>query len=331
MPANAKIGLFAFSNDGVGNPVAAFDCFTLTGEGAGGGGGGGTPSGPSYDDQFDDATLDKTRWNAIVRDTPAEYELAGGEFTLTLEPGRHLHGRHQPAAEQLHPAGRVARRRGLGDRDEDHRLHDNGGYAQGGLMAYVNGDNYVKFDAISDPDDTRFNRIELRSEVAGAIQDPQVNANLTAAQAAGPIWLRLTKAGQQLHGRVLVRRRGLDGVPGRRGDEPDGRAGLRHLRLRAAGVGSARPCRSTTSSSTGPTRATASSATAPVTRSPVPRSTRSAGTRSPTTTRRSTRSTTATWSSPRPPARSTRPAPVAARCCCRRPTTPGPTTSSRPS
>ena len=25
MPANAKIGLFAFSNDGVGNPVAAFD------------------------------------------------------------------------------------------------------------------------------------------------------------------------------------------------------------------------------------------------------------------------------------------------------------------
>ena len=26
----------------------------------------------------------------------------------------------------------------------------NGGYKQGGLMAYVDGDNYVKFDAISD-------------------------------------------------------------------------------------------------------------------------------------------------------------------------------------
>ena len=52
-----------------GNPVAAFDSFTLTGDAVGGGGG--TPSGPSYDDQFDGATLDKTRWNAIVRDTPA--------------------------------------------------------------------------------------------------------------------------------------------------------------------------------------------------------------------------------------------------------------------
>ena len=70
IPANAKIGLFAFSNDGVGNPIAAFDRFTLTGEGTGGGGGGGTPSGPSYDDQFDDATLDKTRWNAIVARHP---------------------------------------------------------------------------------------------------------------------------------------------------------------------------------------------------------------------------------------------------------------------
>ena len=76
----------------------------------------------------------------------------------------------------------------------------NGGYAQGGLMAYGDGDNYVKFDAISDPDNTRFNRIELRSEVAGAIQNPQENANLTAAQADGPIWLRLTKAGNSYTG-----------------------------------------------------------------------------------------------------------------------------------
>ena len=30
LPANAKIGLFAFSNDGTGNPVAAFDSFTLS-------------------------------------------------------------------------------------------------------------------------------------------------------------------------------------------------------------------------------------------------------------------------------------------------------------
>ena len=41
LPANAQIGLFAFSNDGTGAPIAAFDSFTLTTPGAGGGGGGG--------------------------------------------------------------------------------------------------------------------------------------------------------------------------------------------------------------------------------------------------------------------------------------------------
>ena len=36
-------------------------------------------------------------------------------------------------------------------------------------MAHVSGDDYVKFDAISDVGNTRINRLELRSEVAGAI------------------------------------------------------------------------------------------------------------------------------------------------------------------
>ena len=44
-----------------------------------------------------------------------------------------------------------------------------GGYEQGGLMAYKDDDNYVKFDPVSDPGNTDVNRIELRSEVAGAI------------------------------------------------------------------------------------------------------------------------------------------------------------------
>ncbi len=58
----------------------------------------------------------------------------------------------------------------------------------------------MKFDAITDPNNTRRNRIELRSEVAGAIQNPQENANLTGAQVNGPIWLRLTKAGNNYSG-----------------------------------------------------------------------------------------------------------------------------------
>ena len=47
----------------------------------------------------------------------------------------------------------------------------NGGYAQGGILVRTDDDNYVKFDAISDVDNPRFNRIELRSEQDGAIQD----------------------------------------------------------------------------------------------------------------------------------------------------------------
>ena len=49
----------------------------------------------------------------------------------------------------------------------------NGGYAQGGILVRTDDDNYVKFDAISDDNSTTFNRIELRSEQAGAIQNPQ--------------------------------------------------------------------------------------------------------------------------------------------------------------
>ena len=43
----------------------------------------------------------------------------------------------------------------------------NGGYGQGGLIAYVNGDNYVKLDPIADAGQTRINRVELRTEVNG--------------------------------------------------------------------------------------------------------------------------------------------------------------------
>ena len=101
MPAGAQIGMFAFSNDGTGNPVAAFDSFSLTTPGTPGGGG---PAGPSRDDQFDGGTLDK---DALERDRARH---AGRVRARRRQPDhhdvarRHLHGRHEPAAEQLHPA-----------------------------------------------------------------------------------------------------------------------------------------------------------------------------------------------------------------------------------
>ena len=83
LPANARVGMFAFNNQAATSPEAAFDSFRLT-SGSGGGGG---PAGPSRDDQFDGSSLDTTRWNAIVRGNPSAYAVGGGELTITTEPG----------------------------------------------------------------------------------------------------------------------------------------------------------------------------------------------------------------------------------------------------
>ena len=196
----------------MGNPIAAFDSFTLTGDevGGGGGGGGGTPSGPSYDDQFDGATLDKTRWNAIVRDTPAEYELAGGEFKLKLSLGDIYTGDTNPPPNNfiLQDASHAGADWVIETKINAY-THD-GGYAQGGLLAYLDGDNYIKFDAITDPNNTRVNRIELplggrrRHPGAGVQRDRHRRAGERAVLAAAD------QDRHHLQGRVLVRRRGLD-------------------------------------------------------------------------------------------------------------------------
>ena len=196
LPADAKIGLFAFSNDGTGDPEAAFDSFTLSGENVGGGGG---PSGPSFDDEFDGSSLDTARWNAIVRDNPAAYEVAGGELTITTEAGDIYTGDTNPPPNNfiLQDASHAGE-----DWVIETKLSGtiSSGYAQGGLMAHTDGDNYVKFDAISDPGGETINRIELRSEVGGAIQNPQQNVAVSAADGAGDIWLRLAKTGTEYAG-----------------------------------------------------------------------------------------------------------------------------------
>ena len=68
--------------------------------------------------------------------------------------------------------------------------HD-GGYAQGGLLAYVDGDNYVKFDAITDPNNTRlqpdrapFGGRRRHPEPAGERQ-PHRRAGRTARSGCG--------------------------------------------------------------------------------------------------------------------------------------------------
>jgi cytochrome c len=67
-------------------------------------------------------------------------------------------------------------------------------YQQGGLLAYLSDDDYVKFDLVTDnpPGEPLNQRLELRSEIGGEIVGPQENV---ATDHAGPWWLRLTKSG----------------------------------------------------------------------------------------------------------------------------------------
>jgi cytochrome c len=76
----------------------------------------------------------------------------------------------------------------------------NGGYAQGGILVYTDDDNYVKFDAISDVNNPKFNRIELRSEQGGAIQNPPPEVNSGFPATVNDVWLRLTKTGTTYKG-----------------------------------------------------------------------------------------------------------------------------------
>jgi cytochrome c len=194
LPANAKVGLFAFSNAATTTPTARFDSFALT-TGSGGG-----PVGPSFDDQFDGSSLDKTRWNAIVRDNPAAYNVAGGALTITTEGGDIYSGDTSPPPNNfiLQSADHAA-----DDWVIETKVDSNvdGGYGQGGLLAYVDGNNYVKLDPIADAGQTRINRIELRTEVNGTPTAPTGTPDPEIAAGTGTIfYLRLTKQGNNYTG-----------------------------------------------------------------------------------------------------------------------------------
>ena len=132
----------------------------------------GTARSEMSDDEFDGAALDKDRWNAIVRENPGSYTVAGGALTITTEPGDIYSGDTTPPPNNfiLQSADHAGE-----DWVIETKLSGtiNGGYGQGGLLAYSNGDNWVKLNPISDAGQTRINRIELRSEVNGTPVGPE--------------------------------------------------------------------------------------------------------------------------------------------------------------
>ena len=142
-----------------------------------------------------------------MRENPAKYEVGGGNLTITTELGDIYTGdTNPPPPNFILQSADHAGADWMIETKLSGTITD--GYAQGGLIAHVNGDNYVKLDAISDRGNTRINRLELRSEVAGAVQDPQPQVDVPAG--TGEHLAAPDQDGHDLHGRVLVRRHHLD-------------------------------------------------------------------------------------------------------------------------
>jgi cytochrome c len=186
-----KIGPAALSDAAPSVPVAHFDWIRFDPDGSGGGG-------ADTDDQFDGTSLDTGRWNAIVRGNPDAYDVADGALTITTEPGDiYTSPNTDPPPNNfiLQSAERAGTEWTI---ETKVSATIDGGYSQGGLIAYTDHDNYVKFDPISDQGQTRINRIELRSESAGAIQEPQPQVDVP--EGTTEVWLRLTKTAETYAG-----------------------------------------------------------------------------------------------------------------------------------
>ena len=112
--------------------------------------------------------LDAERWNAIAHDDPTKYAVADGALKVTTTAGEIYQAStgRRPAA----PAGGRPRR---ADWVLETKLTNtlDGGYSQGGILAYGDDNNYVKINAISDEGNARVNRLEMRSEVGGTVRE----------------------------------------------------------------------------------------------------------------------------------------------------------------
>ena len=105
--ADPDFGLFAFAPQAPGDgETVPFEYFTLDGQDP--------PSGASASapgDEFDGAALDKTKWNAIVREDDTSYGRRGRRAEGHDGRRRHLHRRRLRGDAELLPAAAGPRRR----------------------------------------------------------------------------------------------------------------------------------------------------------------------------------------------------------------------------
>ena len=140
-------------------------------------------------------SLDKTRWNGIVREDTSLYKVADGGLTHDHGPGRVAPNNKNYI---LQTADHTSEDCVLETKLSAWTLSNY--FQQAGILIWLDDNNYVKFNAISDNNNTRINRSENRSNVAGTIIQPQPQVNVPAGVTG--IWLRLTKSGTNYQGEI---------------------------------------------------------------------------------------------------------------------------------
>ena len=182
---NPRIGLVSLSGTGT-RPVidAAFDWFQLLPDD--------TATAPTPNDEFDGASLDGCRWTTVVRPDGTMTRVTGGNLEIDTSPGDIYGG------DNTGPKNFTLQTPPAGDWTVETKVDAsalNQAYQQGGLIVYADDANYVKLDVVADSATAK--RLELRSEIGDAVQDPQPSVgNLTQG-----VWhLRLAKTGNTYKG-----------------------------------------------------------------------------------------------------------------------------------
>ncbi|MDH2425271.1 ThuA domain-containing protein [Sphaerisporangium sp. TRM90804] len=183
---NPRIGLASFAATG-NRPVidATFDWFQISPDDSAG------PVTP--DDEFDGASLDSCRWTTVVRPDAAATRVTGGNLEIDTSKGD-IYG-----TGNSDPKNFILQTPPAGDWTVETKIDAsafNEAYQQGGLIAYGGDGDYVKLDYVTDGSSTR--RVEFRSEIGDAVQDPQPQLGGEISQ--GVWWLRLTKTGTTYRG-----------------------------------------------------------------------------------------------------------------------------------
>jgi cytochrome c len=182
---NPRIGLLSLTGTGT-RPVidAAFDWFQLVPDD--------TAAAPSPNDEFDGSAVDGCRWTTVIRPDATKTRVTGGNLEIDTTAGD-IYG-----TDNSGPKNFTLQAPPTGDWTVETKVDAsalNASYQQGGLIAYTDDANYVKLDVVADSATAK--RIELRSEVGDAVQNPQPSVNNLTQ---GVWYLRLTKSGTTYHG-----------------------------------------------------------------------------------------------------------------------------------